>query len=428
MWIKQTSVQKKGAKRVYYQLMKTVYTPHGSRQIVVANLGRAENVELALAKRLAASITDESYLFLPEETLSLLDAKLYGEIYLLNKAFEITSLRRFLEDHAKYKGLSAASVDALFYLLSYYSFQFGEMSSAQFSKRYFIRNSENVTPDSIREAFLLLPDASHIHPGILTNYNCLKNSDERKCFYFLHVKTGRDDNENLLVSLMTDKNSFPLSSRICKKNTLDALDPSGLYLYESFFPELLSVWDRAHFIVQISRPQLRKLLPPAQFRQVMDLPCKQRYGDLAYGMIHVGDFSLVVLKPGDSPQNASFSGEILLCNDALPPHEVINYFSDMNDIRDCFYSVFLPKDLQDICSGFSPAKLQNDIVTLHFLRLFLDQQLSVKLEPLNLTARDAYDLWRPVKIATLEYGHRKQLIHSIYTPMQTRILEFLAFK
>ena len=85
MWIKQTKVKSKNTEYVYYQLMKTVYLDGKSHQLVVANLGRKGEVEEALVYRLAEAITDEPYLFLPDDLLALLPTKRLGETFLLNK-------------------------------------------------------------------------------------------------------------------------------------------------------------------------------------------------------------------------------------------------------------------------------------------------------------------------------------------------------
>ena len=215
MWIKQTKVKSKNTEYVYYQLMKTVYLDGKSHQLVVANLGRKGEVEEALVYRLAEAITDEPYLFLPDDLLALLPTKRLGETFLLNKAFEITSLRRFLEDLAEFKCLGANSVSALLFLLSYYSFHQGLPLIRDFFKKYYIRIEGDLKTTSYADAFRLLRGTPQVHPGIISNYNKLKNSHQLKCHYLFDVQADPSlvDGGSLCVDVMTDE--YPIRPALC---------------------------------------------------------------------------------------------------------------------------------------------------------------------------------------------------------------------
>lgn len=430
MWIKKTRVRQGGKEHLYVQLMKTLYTSQGSRQVVVANLGHAEDVDLSLAKKLAASITDDSYIFLPEEHLNLLPAKFYGETFLLNKAFEITSLRRFSEDCAGYKGLPATSVDALFFLMAYYAFQKGESNAAAFSRQYYVRNSENVNADAIRGAFALLRDAQYIHPGIMTNYRNLVESRGLKYYFSFCVSTGAPFSHTggSRVTLLTDKSALPLNYWIDWQESLPIADENSLFIFDLFTEELLHTNRPMRFIARIDQRQLARLFTSEQTAQINAVPCSGIYGDLMYGSIRMGEYDLVVLRAaGASPNTSKTPTEVVIANHPAPVHEVLNCLSQLDAISDCFYRVFLPEDLRGVCADIPLGELKWHIVALHFLHLFLEHQLSIRLEPLNLSARDAYDICRSMRIASLKYCNQKQLIHSLHTPMQERILELLAF-
>ena len=430
VWIKKTKVRQGGKEHLYYQLMKTLYTSKGSRQVVVANLGRAEDVDFSLAKKLAASITDDSYFFLPEEYLNLLHTKFHGETFLLNKAFEITSLRRFSEDRASYKGLPTTSVDALFFLMAYYAFQKGEENAAEFSRRYYVRNFENIDADAIRGAFALLRDAQYIHPGIMTSYRNLMDSGSLKYYFSFSVSTEApfSHTSGSRITLLTDKNALPLKFWIGWGENLPIADENSLFVFDFFAEELIHTNRPMKFIARINQRQLVRLFTSDQIAQINAVPCSKIYGDLMYGSVRMDEYNLMVLRAaGTSPNTTKSPTEIVITNNAVPVHEVLNCLNQLDAISDCFYRVFLPEDLHAICANISTIELNWHIVALHFLHLFLEHQLSIRLKPLNLSAQDAYDIFRSMRIVSLKYCNQKQLIHSLYTPMQARILELLAF-
>lgn len=432
MWIKHTNVQRGEKRFTYLQLMKTVYENGRSRQVLVSNLGRADRVDEDLAQTLAETITDSSYLFLPDELLALLPMRLYGETFLLNKVFELTSLRRFLEDLAEFKGISSSSVDALLLLLSYYSFQCGEPSIRDFLHQYYIRSEDAITPDTLRAVFDLLDSTPLIHPGLVSSYQMLEDSRQRKCYYLFDVPADPTlSHDPIRLSLMTDEPGAPLFYRRLQPQDQDTFRSSrnALYLFDSFSPSLLSGEAATHpFIARITQQQLRRFLPGAPLRRLNELPCRRRWGDVAYDSLRLGEHRCIICRSGQFQDDASAAPEYLIDNLRCDEPSVLTWYSRIDEIRDRFYRLFLPKDLAYLYADVPSDSLIDTLLNLQFLRLFLDGQLSAKLEPINLTAADAYALFRGIRIAPLKYCGRRQLIHSLYDPMQTRVLEFLAFE
>ncbi len=431
MWIKRTTVSRGGRQYAYLQLMKSFYQDGRSRQVVVAPLGRADRIDRALAQELAESITDKPYIFLPAPMMELLPCKFYGETFLLSKGIEITSLRRFLEDLANFKGLSRGSVDALFLLVAYYSFQKHRSTMKDFLKEYYIRNENEVSYRSFVDALFLLRDTPLVHPGILTNYDHLKNSSHLKCYYLFDCRAdpliaaeGR-----LRLSIMTDGTGGLL---YCKSYSRE--DPPTLYpgkdtmFISSHFPPgpLPFDWKACPCLCRIEQRQLSRLVGRRTVEQFLDLPCEHRYGDLFYSFSDVGDHRLICLSPGSGPVRQQ-PHDLLITNLREDIPELLRHYSYMDGVRDCFYEIFLPRDLSALSGELPGRELQNVLINIQFLRLFIEDQLSVRLSPLHLSAADAYALFRNNRIASLEYGNHHQLIHTEYSPIQTQILQMLAF-
>lgn len=431
MWIKQTKVKNRNTAYVYYQLMKTVYQGGKSHQLVVANLGRKGKVEESLVYRLAEVITDEPYLFLPDDLLALLPTKRLGETFLLNKAFEITSLRRFLEDLAEFKCLGADSVSALSLLLAYYSFQQGSPLIRDFFKKYYIRIEGDLRTDSYSDAFRLLRGTPQVHPGIISNYNKLKSSRQLKCHYLFDVKadTSLVEGGALRVDVMTDEYGFPLFYRREPHSFPVSVAAETLYIYQSFRPSISLAPSSTRYISCITVKQLSALTNAAPELQHALRTCDYsgRYGDVVYSSIDYGDYRIIALQPSPTSSPAFPPRELLITNLSCDPPDILNWYFRLDTIQDTFYRIFLPKDLAFIKEQFSSSDIVDILLNIHFLRLFMETQLSTKLEPLNISARDAYDICRNMRIATLKYGNQKQLLHSIYSPMEIKVLDFLAF-
>lgn len=433
MWIKQTKVKSKNTAYVYYQLMKTVYLDGKSHQLVVANLGRKGEVEEALVYRLAEVITDEPYLFLPDDLLALLPTKRHGETFLLNKAFEITSLRRFLEDLAEFKCLGADSVSALLLLLAYYSFQQGFPLIRDFFKKYYIRIEGDLKTTSYADAFRLLRGTPQVHPGIISNYNKLKNSRQLKCHYLFDVQADPSlvDGGSLCVDVMTDEYGFPLFYRREPHSARPmSVAAETLYIYQSFHPSLSLAPSSTRYISRITAKQLSALAnaDPELQHALRACDYSRRYGeDIVYSSIDRGEYRIIALQPYPTGSPAFPPRELLITNLSCEPPDILNWYFRIDTIQDTFYRIFLPKDLAFIQEQFSSSDIVDILLNIHFLRLFMETQLSTKLEPLNISVRDAYDICRNMRIVTLKYGNQKQLLHSIYSPMEIKVLDLLAF-
>ena len=433
MWIKKTTVTRGGTKFKYLQLMKTVYEDGRSRQLLVASLGREDEVDLALAKRLAESITDSTYLFLPDELFTLLPTQLYGETFLLNKSFELTSLRRFMEDMAEFKGLARESADALFLIMSYYAFRRGGAGMTEFRRQYFIRNNDGITDHSIRDVFRLLYGSPLIHPGLAANYSMLSDSSRRKCYYLFNVPSDPAlSAEDVHLCVMTDEKGHPIYCRRYDENKRKMFyqNANAVLLFNRPTKEILrNDGSLQQYISRISLKKLRSILAPEDYRELTSLSCTRRYGDILYASMDAGAFRLIAIRSGENKEDGrSPSCEYLITNLKEEDPSILAKYLILDELRDCFYRIYLPKELSWLHELYSAGELTDIIINIQFLTLFLENHLSVRLSPLNLTASDAFDLFRFVRISPLKYGGRRQLIHSVFSSMQTKVLEFLAFE
>lgn len=300
-------------------------------------------------------------------------------------------------------------------------------------QKYYIRIEGDLKTTSYADAFRLLRGTPQVHPGIISNYNKLKNSRQLKCHYLFDVQADPSlvDGGSLCVDVMTDEYGFPLFYRREPHSARPmSVAAETLYIYQSFHPSLSLAPSSTRYISRITAKQLSALAnaDPELQHALRACDYSRRYGeDIVYSSIDRGEYRIIALQPYPTGSPAFPPRELLITNLSCEPPDILNWYFRIDTIQDTFYRIFLPKDLAFIKEQFSSSDIVDILLNIHFLRLFMETQLSTKLEPLNISVRDAYDICRNMRIVTLKYGNQKQLLHSIYSPMEIKVLDLLAF-
>jgi hypothetical protein len=442
MWIKRTKSISGGMPVTYLQLIKTIYENDKSRQIVIANLGREERIGYERACRLAASIKDDKYLYLSKDLLELLPMKKYGETFLLYKIFDMTSMRRFLENLAAYKVLPQISSTAIFAICAYYTFGSGN-DFFQFLSKYFIFNSDKITRDVLFDAFKLINGTPYVHPGIVSNYLYLKESNDLRITYIVptHVSKALLPSEKGIITIMTDQRGIPLHYE-CNDLSLNkqifSENKNDVYVFNDLDIRYIHKSDKLqyHFIAKTDISGLKKLFSNKDIdklisQEVVFIP----YKDIGVKVFQIDDFQVVFIRPSEGLAPV-FSKEhreirdVLITNTTLPFQNIMNYYEGVYDIEETFYDIILPNDLLFLLSYFSKKEMIEMLVHILFMRLFLEHQLTYKLCPqegLHFTASDAYEICKDMLILELEYCGRFQYIHSLLSDEQIKVMDCLAF-
>jgi len=442
MWIKRTKSVSGGVPVTYLQLIKTIYENGKSRQVVVANLGREEKVDYERACKLAKAMEDDKYLYLPKDLLELLPMKKYGETFLLYKIFDMTSMRRFLENLASYKALPQSSVTAIFAICAYYAFD-SRNDFFHFLSKYFIYNSDRITKDTIIDAFRLLKGTPYVHPGIISNYFYLKENDDFRLIYIVstHVSRALSESGNGIATIMTDQRGIPLHYNFSdsKLKELNFSDNANIvHVFNDLdicYIEKINV-HKHRFIAKTGIRELMKLFPNYDINELVNQEALfTSYKDVGIKVLKIDDFHVIFIRPkaGLAPIYSKESGEvrdILITNTKLSFEDVMNFYERIYDIEEIFYDVALPNDLLFLTNYFSRKEIIEMLSHILFMRLFLEQQLTDKLCPqgvLHFTASDAYEICEDMLILELEYCGRYQYIHSILSDEQVKVLDCLAF-
>jgi len=439
MWIKRTKSVSGSIPVTYLQLTKTIYENGKSRQVVILNLGREGKVNYEKACKLAEAIKDDKYIYLPNDLIELLPMKKYGETFLLYKIFDMTSMRRFLENLASYKALPQPSVIAIFAVCAYYAFD-GRNDFLHFLSKYFIYYSEKITKDILVDAFKLLRGTSYVHPGVISNYYSLKENNDLSLIYIVSTNVPKELSElgNGIVTIMTDQRGIPLRYNFNDSplNDIDFSENTNtIHIFNDLdicYIEKINVLQQ-HFITKSDIKGFIKLFP----NHDIDKLIKQEvfftpYRDVGINVLKIDDFHVVFIrqKTGTAPIYSKENGEvrdILITNAKLSFENIMNYYERIYDIEEIFYDIALPKDLLFLTDYFSGKEIIEVLSHILFMRLFLEQQLTDKLKTQGFSAADAYEICEDMLMLELEYCGRYQYIHNILNDRQIKVLDCLAF-
>ena len=96
MWIKKTVVKSKEKNYTYIQLVQSKMINGKSRQIVIANLGRMDKLDIAAVEGLAKILSSKVGDTLPPAQINLLPVQHYGAPLLVQNLYGTYRLEQFL--------------------------------------------------------------------------------------------------------------------------------------------------------------------------------------------------------------------------------------------------------------------------------------------------------------------------------------------
>lgn len=311
----------------------------------------------------------------------------------------------------------------------------------RFLREYYIHNAERITFDSVLDAFRLIYKTPFIHPGILTNYRSLEESNSTRHVFVTPMRVSRAlgaASEENAAAIICNEAGLPLFYQCY------ALPPDQIPLLENGDPVYISgvfdqrfpAWASAQgrrFLCRATTEDIAALLPDADIAATVAAEADYLpFQDYGYRVLDYGNLRVIVLRAsaGHAPKlSAQFREprDLLVTNMALSGERLMRLSVRLYDIESAFFELALPPDMGALLRHFTGGEMQDMLANIHFMRLFLEGQLTHKLTPMGLTAADAYAICRSVRILRLEYGGRRQYIHSVYTPQQTELLNVLAF-
>lgn len=441
MWIKRTRVQTRTSDIRYLQLMRTEYRDGKSRQKVILNLGHEEDINREHAELLARSISnDHTYDFIAPEAMALLPSRLYGEVHILMKLFEITSMQRFCLDAAHSRSAGEEAVQAIFALLCYYLLSYGDGSELeQWASRYYLPDPRGLDREQILKAVGILVSVQRIHPGIATLYRkSLFEGDDQPLFtYCCETRyTFGPDSWQRLSLFTVNSDQLPLSYREQDIQQLPATDSHAqktVLIGESPMLQQLRNQKDATYLIKIAKSDVRKFFEDFTTAQhfAEEGGSFSPFRDYGYRVLHHEGKQVIILAGGhgelDPVQSGGPARDILVSNCTISTETLLSQYLLFLQMSDISAEIHLPKDLAYLKSHYNDKQLMSALLHLQSIQLFLISFLENKLQH-EQSFEAVMNTVQNIRIAKLQFNTATKLIHTRHTPLQENLLNTIAFR
>lgn len=422
----------------YCQLMQTEYLPGGrSRQQLVLSLGRADRLDVAALRRMAADITaGHTDLLTPQLLAMLPESREYGPVSLLLRALAALDLPRCWEEACQQlcippRGAGALSALTAYYLLSY---QRGTPFFQWLGQCYVPRAGE-VSRESIGEAALLLAGDGFLHPGMAGRaHRAMAGEDWGYCYAVPCQYDFLPEDRPADVLFLLSGEDVPLCRRLWEST------PPG---------ELRELARRSVILTRDPGLLARHGLGPGSCRFI----CAAAPGDLAGFGDREGELAAFLREEGEylpyreygfrerdfGPVRAvilrSSSGtaaalsqwhreprELILTNTSLPVERVLEKFLMLDKVIDIVYPVYLTEDLQFLRRRHTSEELWELLGNMQLLQLFLCLHLGRKLARCRTTLDDALAALGGIRCVPLSWQGGGVLLTTPADPRQQEML------
>ena len=430
MWIKRTSVSGKKGTYYYHQLMRSYRDGNSSRQEVLLNLGCLDEMTEKRLKNLARRLDNNPYQFIPQEDAALLPMKRYGATFLLNKAFEITSTRRFAEDYMEFLHLDKHSVDYVFLLLAYYSFQQGEESLESFLESHFVHGVDEVDGERLMEAIAMFCRFRSLYPGLDVTYKTMKEMNDLSIEYLVKAKVAPEfgsKRNNISISVASNLAGFPLNYHWSYSSPRHFLKSGENTIYATMDEENELHRMGVKYLTYISEKRLCAILGLDALDTLRET-CVFEPFETYFNGVCVYNGLKVIFRRTASKDDGSWVEDIFLTNVVdLQEKQLFVLMENTSYTDNYFYRIFVPREVEVARGVLTEKKLIDAIVAVSFSRLYMEFQLVQRLEPFGVSLEDVYNIFRDSRILPVGKEKHKILIHTAYTEEQTHILELISF-
>lgn len=438
MWIKKTVVKSKEKNYTYIQLVQSKMINGKSRQIVIANLGRMDKLDIAAVEGLAKILSSKVGDTLPPAQINLLPVQHYGAHLLVQHLYGTYRLEQFLTELAHYKNLSLTVLPSAYAILLYYFlFDNPSVTFSSFIKKYYIPGAEGICNETLFSAFTLLEKPVFYCGEAIDS----TSSDLPHMHYIIsaHAENLKGVQQNAFCQISTDTKFSPISfqssleiENFPKPKTQDILigeSPQFLLASSGFDPNsspFICRADTNHLPLLFNTPS--KVI---SFFQSGGLFLE--FGNIGYKIGRYENKMLLLIRPsgGEAPSlNNDYAEprECIITNIDRDPQWILSAIAHLDLLQDCFYSVFLPKDLKFLYERITPKKLLFSVLTFLFIKILFRTTLSQTVTPLGLTAEEAICVCDDILTTQIFDGTSLRRFHSEISSEQNTIFLRLGMK
>lgn len=435
MWIKRTTVKTHKKTYIYIQLIESKYEKGKCVHHVVANLGRAENLDMKMVKSLVRSISAGIADSLPTEEIKLLPTLSYGINLLLRNISNDLGFGQFITNLINYKKTPKESAYGVFALVSYY--MIAEHKSTVFSdfiKTYYVPQREKINKSVIQLAMELFSNGY----SVLNDFFPKQQPVQLNIQYIYHIgyEIFENTRDQRTVQITTTDSFIPTGFHIDPKDevlhTISAEDvivtdqPSLLHKVQTLRQENLNyackVPKTAFSYFFHNASAVEEFLHSGN--EFLD------YNGIGYISTIIEDKKVVVLRSSGGlapPLSLSYSEprECIISNLNWSPEKILEAYLTIETYQDYFYSVFLPRDLNYLNQKMPEGVLTNAVISFHVLKFLFSDTIGRSVQPLGLTTKDALYECSEILMASLYDGTSTRRFHSAFTAKQREIFAAL---
>lgn len=439
MWVKKTVVKTKSGSYTYIQLIHSERIQGKTRHRVLANLGRADKLDLSQVNGLVEAISSSAGDSLEMEQILLLPSKKYGTPMLLAHQLDTLGIQRFLSDLAVYKKIKPEVTHTFFALLVYYA---SNMDASQaffdFIQQYTLISPDKINRASVEAAIRLLANPLSIRESLLT-----QNRKDGPCFHYVYRSINDNlkeiaDNGVILIVLDThyDPVDFQSMKYLYPKYTL----PSSLDVFvsdsfsvlrecESFDPRT------SRYICRLTWEEIPEVF--YEKAGVLDFARAKgvfhRYKDIGYRFKHFGRRLVIITRPGPGVAGRitpwqTESREILVTTVDGEPEEILERYYYLEKIQSYYFNIYIPPDLTFLYKKLPARRILYAIQNVIFVKILCFDSIEKQVRGLGLTADDVIQECDSIRGAQLHDGNSLRRFHSKFTPLQTSILHSLGIR
>lgn len=447
MWIKRTTVNTKNGKKVYLQLVRSVWEDGKPKHRIIANLGREDKVRADVVDSLLKSLkrfgTHDS---LDPNEIELLDTKNYGVVYVLHRVAQISGLSRFLHDISIAHDIKTTSVSPILALV--YFLEMVELRCSTEFKQWLngchMPWLDKFSFDDILVGLELVKNRCLICKGISMLHSKIDDSDNnRRLNYVMSSRVySLSKIPKLMHVVLTTQSDFnPISISTISNASLDSRPQSAkdnvFILDEDDIPQKLLeyvIQGQHEFIFKSSNQETLEKLGMDSKRHkkiVHEGGVFEECEEIGYREISHGHLRYVVLRPypGRAPKlsgDVKEPRELLVVKSNMPIQSALKAYIRIGNLQNSFYSMQMPVDLID--SLMEPVdKILDIFITLKFIGIFLEFSLERALHSayLDLTAQQALLEMSNMRIAEILTGKSSKYYHTVLNDTQKSILKAL---
>lgn len=434
MWLKRTRVKTKKGEYVYIQLVKTVRKGGRTRHMVVANLGREENVDIEKAERLSELLSRDKGDSLPEELIKLLPHEIYGYSMLFQRMIDNLGIWRMLTDMSFHKNAGRDAIYGLFALIVYYCINdTGRLPFFEFLKRVELPFENCITEESVINAITFLQDRDIFKDALFSSEGSVSDG-------FSYVYMGVNDNliniDKAGVTLAIVDKDFRLKYFATKK-TVDRIrafisreNPvisEELSLIDSFEEFSLK---KSGYICRIREEEIGRIFNDK--KRVKEFYREEalysEYRGIGYRYMCCEDKAVVSISPfpGKAASKAEGSGpprELWVSNLAsITPLKIIDHYFFLEKLESRAYNIYLPRDLGFLYESFLARQIMRSVVLIISVKMIIYDELESRVKDLSLTAEEAVEECGRLLGTWVSTGENMKHYHSELDRIQMEIL------